>query len=167
MFGAGSSEELVRLQLGLECIGVTPDGVLIRIDGPDPDDIPLFYAVRHEQGYAAYPRDDLPSQTVEHLRSLPPEVALDEPQTGQAILAEFGPCMTGRHGKAYLFPPAPYEGDSPDVARLGRDDRALLEQFDPGFAALAERRSVFAAVVKGKVVSACVSVREDERAGEA
>lgn len=64
--------ELTRLQLELECKGLDANGCLVRIPGPYPDDIPLFYVTRHAGGVTRYLRCDLPSQAGEAwVRTLP------------------------------------------------------------------------------------------------
>jgi len=162
-----NSEELVRIHLALECVGVSADGQLVRIPGPEPDDIHRFFVVQHDRGCFAYARADLPLAVRKRLSAVPPEVALREVSLIQSILAEHAICESVTQGKAYVFSAAPSQTDYPDVVRLNREDSALVEPFDPGFAAFLEKRPVFAILFEGKVVAGCVSAREDQAAGEA
>jgi hypothetical protein len=41
--------ELIKTHFELECIGVNSDGLMVRIPGPDPDDIACFYIAQHER----------------------------------------------------------------------------------------------------------------------
>jgi hypothetical protein len=50
---------LIETQLRLECKGVNAEGLLVRIPGPNPDDIPRCLVVRHRDGYRLFFRHDL------------------------------------------------------------------------------------------------------------
>jgi len=162
-----NSDELVRIHLALECVGISADGLLVRIPGPEPDDIARLFVVQHDGGCFAYARADLPLSVRQRLSAVPPEAALREVSLIQSILAEHAICESVAQGKAYVFSETPSPADYPDVIRLHREDRTLVERFDPGLTAFLEKRPVFSVIVERKIVAACVSAREDHAAAEA
>ena len=79
---------LIRLQLELEGIGATSDGLLFRIPGPDPDDISRFYVTQHEDGYTVFIRQDVPRHIREQLAAIPPARAFSDHEAVRDILAQ-------------------------------------------------------------------------------
>jgi hypothetical protein len=162
-----NSEGLLRIHLALECTGIDSEGRLVRIPGPDPDDIHRLLVVQHQAGCFAYPRADLPAGVRSRLTAVPPETAMRDISLVKGLLAEHGACKEVARWKAYALLETLSPGDYPDVVMLEAESHALVERFDSGFAALLEKWPVFAVLVDGKVVSACVSAREDHAAAEA
>ena len=150
--------QLFHLQLAMECIGLDWQGLLIRIPGPDPDDIARVCVFRHEHGYVLYFRQDLPLAFRERVQALGPHTAFSNPGAIKAILDEHSPCDQVFAGQTYQFPDTLDPGMYPDVIRLTEKDR-------PG--ARAPDRAVFAIVRDGWIVSTCTSARESAQAAEA
>jgi hypothetical protein len=154
--------------LALECKGVEAGQRLVRIPCAEPDDIPRVYAVQHEGGCAAYVRHDVPAPIYARLMALPPEEVLRDHELVARLLAEDAPCEQVTRGKSYLVPADAFSSsDYPDVARLGLESRAILEGFASGLSMIVARSPVFAILADGRVVSMCVSARENDVAAEA
>ena len=140
---------LIKMQLELECIGVDSDNGLVRIPGPDPDDIARVYAFYSEDQYWVFFRHDLPPSIQKQLRELPAEKVFRDHQGIKMILATAGAGVTVGHYQSYLFPDGLNPHQFSDV----------VEQVQDG-------RREYAIIQGGKVVSVCRSVRENDRAGE-
>ena len=157
--------QLIHLQLAVECIGFDQQGLLIRIPGPDPDDIARVYVFRHEGGYSLYFGQDLPPAFRERIQAKGPHTAFSNPDVVKAILDEHSPCKEGFTGQTYQFPDTLDPGQFPDAIRLTEEHRSLIEQYHPGMKT--DHRAVFAVLRDGSIVSTCVSARESEQAAEA
>jgi hypothetical protein len=96
-------DELLRVHLKLECIGLNSDGLVIRIPGPYPDVIPRFYVAGHKNGFTTYVREDQPEQIRTRLSSLLPEEAFRDHKKVGEILAKVAPCEV-LEGSSYGFP---------------------------------------------------------------
>jgi RimJ/RimL family protein N-acetyltransferase len=131
--------QLIHIQLAIECIGLNKDGFLIRIPGPDPDDIARVYVFKHKSGFNIYFRHDVPAFVREQVQALMPDRAFDDQEAVKAILF-------------------------PGVVRLDESHRALMERHHPG--ADVTKRAMFSIIRDGMIISTCSSVRENERAGE-
>ncbi len=83
---------LIRLQMELECIGLDGEGLMVRIPGPDPDEIARFTVARHDHGYTVHFRQDVPRRVREQLAVLPPEAAFQDQERVRGILAMHAPC---------------------------------------------------------------------------
>jgi hypothetical protein len=145
-------DALIAAQLRLECKGVNAEGLLVRIPGRDPDDIPRCLALRHSAGYRVLFRNDLAHLLREQIAALPPEVVFGDQQTIGAILAQDAPVEAIWAGRSYIFPSAPAPAEYPDVVRVERGGDA---------------RPVYAVHIAGQIVASCESAREDEAAAEA
>lgn len=145
-------DALIAVQLRLECKGVNAEGLLVRILGRDPDDIPRCLALRHSAGYRVLFRDDLAHHLREQIAALPPEVVFGDHLTIGAILAQDTPVEAIWAGRSYIFPNAPAPAEYPDVVRVDRGDGA---------------RPVYAVHIAGQIVASCESAREDDAAAEA
>jgi len=160
-------ERLFALQLALECKAIVRGDEMVRIDGPEPDDIPRAAAVSLGGNSRIYLREDLPETVKANIRVLDPRGVLSRPDLVARVLAPVsGP--DPRWMCSCVIPDGhPLPGDV-GVQRLTRRDHGLLGRcFESGFARLAERRPVFALVIDGVIASACVSVRQNASAGEA
>jgi GNAT superfamily N-acetyltransferase len=155
---------LIQLQLAIECIGLDDDGLLVRIPGPDPDEIARVYAYRHEGGYIAYCRCDVPASLREQVQALGAEAAFHGRGAVKALLAADAPCTEVGVFHTYVFPDTSNPNQFPDVVHLGEIHRELIEAYHAGMN-VAER-AVFAVIRDGMIVSTCGSVRENEGAGE-
>jgi GNAT superfamily N-acetyltransferase len=156
---------LIRLQLELEGIGATSDGLLFRIPGPDPDDISRFYVTQHEDGYTVFTRQDVPRHIRKQLAAIPPARAFSDHEVVRDILAQDAPSTGMSMGITYVLPDTLAPGGYPDVVRLGESHRALIEQYDPKLDIA--RRAIYAIITDRQIVSTCESSRENARAGEA
>jgi hypothetical protein len=157
--------DLLAIQLTLECIGMDKDGLLVRIPGPYPDGIPRFYVAEFSGGRAMYCSRDMPPTIRPALLALPFERARDDYRAVCSLLDQHASCDGVWAGASYTFPgdfPSP---DDDAVVRLDASDRALIERFDPEL--LAFPPPVYALLVDGAIVAACVSSRENAQAGEA
>ncbi|MCW5848958.1 MAG: GNAT family N-acetyltransferase [Anaerolineae bacterium] len=146
-------EQLTQLQLELECIGVEAGNTLVRLPGPDADDIARCLVIRRADGYAVYFRHDLPSGLRATLAALPPALAFEDHATVQRLLAKYAPYGEVVCFKSYVFPAEVAPSPSPQVVRLPQPNR-------PGW-------TMFGIVVGDRLVSACESARENERCAEA
>ena len=157
--------QLINTHLELECIGVNSDGLLVRIPGPNPDDIARFYIAQHEGGYSAYFRHDLPRSIREQISVLTLETAFSDHDTVTHILAQDAPCADMYIGRSYIFPETLTPDGYPDAIRLNETHQALIEQYDPRVRV--SRRAVYAIIVDGQIASTCESSRENSVSAEA
>lgn len=155
---------LIHLQLAIECIGLDPEGMLVRIPGPDPDEIGQIKAYRHAGGYTAYCRQDLPASLLAQVRTLGAESAFHDREAVKAILAVDCPCTHVEVYHTYVFPDTRTRYPCPDVVRLGAHHAGLIQAYNEGMDVVG--RAVFAVIRDGKIVSTCVSARENDSAGE-
>lgn len=164
-----TGEDLLRLQLALQRIGVDDAGDLVRLPGPHPDGLPRFYCARLAGGGdLRFHRHDLPAALRARLAHVPWERARHDQVGVCAILAAHDPCEGVWIGRSYAvtapFSPREREG----VRRLDPTvpaERALLANFDAEVAGYGW--PAYAILAGGRVVSACVSSREGDRAAEA
>ena len=157
---------LIGLQLELECIGLNDQGLLVRIPGPDPDDIGCCYVYRHAYGYSRFLRHDVPAETRTSLLALPVEAGFERPETLLAVLRQNAPRAEWGSGSSYVFPETLAPADFADVSQLGETHRSVIHQFDPHLS-VSPNRPIQAILVDGQIVSACVSARENDWAAEA
>ena len=146
-------EQLTRLQLELECIGVAAGQTLVRLPGPNADDIARLLVVQDSDGYRVYFRFDLPPTLRAALAALPPAIAFADHAAVQRLLAAYAPYGEVVCFKSYVFPADLAAALSPGVARLPQPGRPTQTRFG--------------VVVGDRVVSACESARENERCAEA
>lgn len=163
-----SPDDYVRIQLRLECIGYDPEGRLVRIPGPDPDDLGRVYVYHHEGGYRLFVRSDVPDADYAALRELGAEAAFENAGAVQAVLARERPCDDVARWRTYrLVTPDP--ATSSGVIVLSEAHRQLLDAYAPGMTL--GKRPIYAAVAttpegKDAICATCVSVRENEEAAE-
>jgi hypothetical protein len=149
----------------MECIGFDEEGLLIRIPGPNPDDIARVCVYRHDRGYSLYFRHDLPPAFRERIRAVGPHIAFTDQKAVEAILAERGPCDHVFAGQTYQFPDALDPGIFPDVVRLTEEHRPLIEAYHSGIGT--DERAVFVVARDGLIVATCTSARESAQVTEA
>jgi hypothetical protein len=143
---------LIEAQLRLECKGLNAEGLLVRIPGPNPDDIPLCLVLHHSQGYCVFCRHDLPRGLRERIAALPPEMVFGDHEAIKKVLAQNAPVEISWMGRSYIFPRTLTPADYPDAARL---DRSGTD------------RPLYAVCINGQIVATCESVRENDTAAEA
>lgn len=158
--------DLIFMQLRLECKGLDARGLLVRIPGPDPDEIARFSALVYCDGELRLFRDDVPPEVEEALRAIPTPAVFDVPEWVRQVFAAFPPVATPFVGVSYVFPRELTPDDFPDAVAMHESARDLIRGFDSGLRA-SEDRPVHAVVLDGRIVSACVSSRENREAGEA
>ena len=160
--------DLLALQFSLQRIGMDGDGCLIRLPGPNPDGVPRVYCATLDGISTIYLRADVAQPLRQQLRALTPAQIRDDPAAVCAILAQQAPCGSVWRGSSAVAERAIGEDEHPDARALDptvADERALLDAFDAEMAVYGW--PVYAVVRDGRVVSACVSSREDGHGGEA
>jgi GNAT acetyltransferase len=155
---------LIRRQFALEGIGLDADERLVRVPGATAEEIPRLYVARHAGGYARFYRRDLPDDAVAWLDALPAEAALTDPDRVKQVLALDGPLAGTWAGTSYVVDRPPDPASYPDVSVLTKAPSDLIGRFDPD---LLNRGPVYAVLLDGQIVSACVSARESAEAAEA
>ncbi|HEY8885408.1 MAG TPA: GNAT family N-acetyltransferase [Chloroflexota bacterium] len=155
---------LIRRQFALEGIGLDADERLVRVPGGAAEEIPRLYVARHAGGYARFFRRDLPDDVVAWLEALPAEAALSEPDRVKQVLALDGPLAGTWAGTSYAVERPPDPAIYPDVSVLTAAQGELTGRFDPD---VLNRGPVYAVLLDGQIVSACVSARENAEAAEA
>lgn len=164
-----TDRDLLLRQFALQRIGLDPTGDLVRLPGSHPDGLPRFYCARLAAGDdVRYFRHDLPQSVRDRLAGVTWERARHDSQAVCNILAAHAPCEGVWIGRSYAITRPVDSSERAGVARLApasAADRALLERFDADVAGY--DWPAFAILVKGRVVSACVSSREDDHAAEA
>lgn len=155
---------LIQTQLRLECIGLHPQGTLVRTPGPDPDDIARAYAFRHASGYVHYCRHDLPDSTREQIAALGAERAYHDREAVKTLLAQDAVCAEVGEWQTYVFLDILHACQFPDTVRLTEAHRALIDACDAGMNVT--DKAAFAIIRDGVIVSASVSARENDQAGE-
>ena len=160
------ASDLIKAQLRLECTGLNDQGLLVRIDGPDPDEIVRYYVYRRDGGYERFFRHDVPAAIRAQILALPADSAFVAPEAIEYLLSRHQPSEGYTLGVSYLGLPMISPTDFSDVVRLTESDRSLIDHFDSELRASADR-PVHAIVVDGRIVSACVSSRQNDEAGEA
>lgn len=78
--------EAVRLQLELERIGVAAGNVMVRLPGPDPDDIPRVAIYRHRAGWAFLCDETITGSARMRLRSLDAPTLFDDQAAVEAVI---------------------------------------------------------------------------------
>ncbi len=160
-----TTEELVRLQLELECIGVDENRCLKRISGADPDTIARFYVVQAGDVFFSLCRADLPAAVRSSLFTLEPHEAFQDEESVRPCLSPHAPCINVSRFRTYVFPDSLSPIDYPDAMRLTDAHWPLIRKYDSKVRP--SRRTVFAVILDNRIVSTCESARENERSAEA
>ncbi len=147
----------ILTQLKLECIGLDEEELLVRIPGPDPDEIARVLAYRHSQGFEIYFRNDVPR----NLRNLISALSIDdifaERKKIQSILDKHFPCTEVGSFETYVFEDLPGENEITDVD--------IIDQTS-SFGKASPSRPIFVLPSHGKPISSCISVRQDDDSAE-
>jgi hypothetical protein len=136
-----------------------------RIQAAAAEEIPRLYVCRHAAGTSRYYRADLPDAMVDDLDHLTDEDCFEQQAMVRGILARHAPSFGVWTGTSYVFPTIPPAEICPDAVRLSEADRWRALAFDPDLASFP--RPIYAVLVEGRVVSTCVSARENDQAAEA
>lgn len=160
--------ELLALQFSLQRIGLDAKNRLIRLPGPNPDGVPRLYCATLNDESLVYLGAAVPPDLRRHLEGLTVEEIREDQERVCTILARQAPCEGVWRGSSAVAERAVTDDEHRDVVMLRpaiAEERALLEGFDAEVAGYGW--PVYAVVRDGRVVSACVSSREDQRGGEA
>ncbi len=158
-------EQLVRIQLELECIGIADSRTLIRIPGREPDAIARFYTFRSGDKYSAFFRAGLPAQARVKLIELGPETCFHEEEKVMPLLAPHAPCSNVSRFSTYIFSDSLSESDHPEALLLTGAHWRLIRRYDAKINP--EQHTTCALILGDRIVSTCESARENERAAEA
>jgi RimJ/RimL family protein N-acetyltransferase len=153
---------LVALHLELECVGFDAQGDLTAIPCTNPDTLPRFYIIKHNDGDTRYFRDDVALNVRTALNALSSDVALHDAKMVCSILSG---CDDIHMGKSYIFPKPLSFADYSDVVRLESHHQALIERYEPQMNV--NDRTIYAIIVDTRIISTCESSRENDKAGEA
>jgi GNAT superfamily N-acetyltransferase len=156
---------LVDTQMELECIGLDEEGLMVRIPGPDPDEIARVAVYWHGGDHLLLFKAGLPPAIREAIRALGPEIARRDTGAVKALLARDRPCHRLFAGQTHVWKSAADPAQFPEGVRLTEAHRPLIETYHPGMAL--DRRTACGVIIDGQIVSTCSSSRENERAGEA
>jgi len=160
-----NTPEIVQRNLAMDGLGITTDGLLTSLDESITDKMPHLLILIHEQGYSLFPRHNLPAHLRGALMKLSPELAFHDPGKIKAILAADAPCPEVWTGRSYTFPALRAEDYPSSVVRLSEAQRDLIVKYDPNLNP--SQVTVCAMLADGKIVSACVSSRENAIGAEA
>lgn len=155
---------ILLTHMRLECIGVTPDGLMERIPGPYPDDIANFYIVKHASGFSAFMSKELPPKIREYLKTVPVEKAFVDNESVRGILGDLYPKDGPRKGKSYIFPANLDPKLFPDAVLLSGAHKELFKEFESG--SKFPKNAAFGIIVNGKLVCVCESSKENDEAAE-
>jgi hypothetical protein len=147
----------ILTQLQLECIGFDENELLVRIPGPDPDDIARVLAYKHSQGFEIYFRQDVPRSVRNLISSLSIEEVFARKEKIQSILDKHFPCNEVNSFESYVFEDLPGENEITDVDMIDKTGSS-------GNAS--HIRPVFAMLKHGKPISSCISVRQNDDSAE-
>lgn len=147
----------IHAQLRLECVGFDDEGLLIRIPGQDPDEIARLQAYEHSDGFDIYFRQDVPQDIRNKISSFPPSLLFQDGERGRSVIDELLHCPKIIIYETYIFKHLPEENLLADVV--------VIEDVGLG-AKGAANRPVFAIVKDGRIISSCVSTRENDESAE-
>lgn len=148
----------------LECIGVTPEGLLERIPGPYPDDIANFLVAKHSKGFSVFFSRDLPRDIRDRLGLVPVERVFAEPELVKDVLGEFYPKEGPRRFKSYIFPNNLDTAFFSGAILLAPSHEALFKVFEPN--SPFPNHPAFGIIVDDKLVCVCESSKENGEAAE-
>lgn len=165
LLSAEECKRLLFLHMRLECVGIDVRGDMVRIPGDEPDGIARLYLAKIPGDVFYAYRFDVPLDIRSQIDVLSVETRLHDHGRVKQILEAHAPCMHVHYGRSYVFPAIPPKNDYPDVIEVDEFSQSLFDLFEPPGGKQAH--AVFAVLKDGKIVSACQSSRENERAGEA
>jgi len=151
----------LHLQLGLEGKGLGGENTIRQVQVVPGEELPLLLLAQlADQKLVAYYSEALPPSLQTKLSASISSIEFPEITPILAVLKSHNIRSDIGHYKTYLFPLQ--IGTNPEVICLSKHDpKAKAFGFD-GFA-----EHVYAIEREGRIISACVSVREDQNCGEA
>lgn len=155
---------IILKHMRLECIGVTPDGLMERISGPYPDDIANFYITKHLKGFSAFISKELPLKLREELKSLSPEKAFSNFELIKKILGGFYPKDGPKQFKSFIFPANIDPLLFPSAVLLDKSHEQLFHDFESD--SKFPKHPAFGIIIDGKLICVCESSKENDEAGE-
>jgi RimJ/RimL family protein N-acetyltransferase len=149
------------LQMGLEGKGLVGEHTIRQVQNVPGEELPLLLLAQlADQKLVAYYSESLSSNLQTKLSASISSIEFPEITPIMAVLKLHNIRPDIDHYKTYLFPPQ--IRTNPEVICLSKHDpKAQAFGFD-GFA-----EHVYAIEQSGRIISACVSVREDQNCGEA
>jgi hypothetical protein len=162
-----NSLDLLHVHLRLEGIGLNAGERMVRIPGPDPDEIPRLYAARFTGGHVAYCRDDVDVTLCNRWRTLSADELFGPTAQLASRLGE--PLDEVWSGYSCVFTREP-RGSTGHATRLTDlnltpSNRAILANLDPELDPTTRR--IIGFFHQGRLVSMCASTRENAEAAEA
>ncbi len=144
-----NARKSIQIQLELECVRVNEGGLLERIPCPSPDDINLLYVYQDGDDYFVYFRHDVGSEIQEQIRNLSAEIIFHDKPTIKKILSQVFSNVTINMFQTYNCAHNLKHNEFSDVVTIEKDGK-----------------SIFAILRNEKIVSSCLSVRENAHAAE-
>jgi hypothetical protein len=156
--------EYLRLQMRLEGKGIIGDNLLIQMEDVPGEELPLMLLTQlADRKLIAYYSNSMSPNMQKELAACVQEITFPNINPILNIVHSYHNLqLEVGHYKTYVFPVHFSEIINRDVICFSKGD-PKIQAF--GFGGLAEK--VYAVEHEGKVVSACVSTREDENCGEA
>lgn len=149
------------LQMELEGKGVIGEHTIRQIKAVPGEEMPLMLLAQlADQKLVTYYDESLSSDLQAQFRGCVSAMKFPDIEPVLNVLALYNLEVETGHYKTYVFPPRIAAGS--EVTCLSKHDPAVQAFGFDGFA-----EQVYAIERNGKIVSACVSVREDENCGEA
>jgi hypothetical protein len=144
-----SSQELILLQLELECIRLNQNGYLQSFQCDNPDEAARLYVYRDAENYYRYLRQDIDPVLRQHLKLIQEERLFEEQEMVQRTLSEERPSASIFRGRTYVFPA--------EALEQAYEDKQIFFG----------ESSLCGIEIAGQVVASSSSVRENGKAAEA
>lgn len=155
--------DYLHLQLRLEGKEVIDEILLRKVEIVPDEDVSLMLIARlADESLVAYFDESLPVEVLKELTKQASAVAFPNIELLSTVLQNRNISFEIGHYKTYIFPEQYAEFKDEVVICYSRHDPKVLGFGFDGFA-----ESVFAIEQDGKIVSACVSTRENDFCGEA
>ena len=155
--------DYLRLQLRLEGREIIGDNLLKQVEVVPDEEMPLFLIAQlADENLVAYFDEESPTELREALQTRLSNFSFPNIDTFSPFLQSRNISFEVGHYKTYIFPERYASFKNEAVARLSKHHSKVQ---DFGFDGFAE--SVFAIERDNKIVSACVSTRENNFCGEA
>jgi hypothetical protein len=155
--------DYLRLQLRLEGKEVIDENLLGQVKIVPDEEVPLMLIARLEdESLVAYFDESLPVEVLKELTKQASDIAFPNIELLSTVLQNRNISFEIGHYKTYIFHEQYAEFKDEVVICYSRHDPKVLSFGFDGFG-----ESVFAMEQDGKIVSACVSTRENDFCGEA
>lgn len=154
--------EYLHLQMNLEGKGYRQNGLITRLS-PNSDDFPLVLLAQTSNGQTVtYLSDTLPFELRRELATCASKLEFPRVEVLLEPIRSYGIQPKVGYYKTYVFPEQ-YAKVEPTVAKCFPKDDPKVKDF--GFSGFANM--VYAIEESGKILSACVSVRQNSKCAEA